>query len=209
MTKLSSLSLQNTSFFLLQLSLKVTEERFTSYGWSSFPASLLKINIFSEWVRILKNDFVSRSIRELPHSVASAAHVFPHCLCCDHTSCRPAWSGIKTIERTSKVPALASQSFKEVSRNASQCSIINISGKSAGRESLKLNTAAETAAAHRPEFSVSNLIHFSCQDPLQRGLRWVLSIWSSNRYYFRLRPKQTAAAARLALKVKEAVSLRH
>lgn len=38
--------------------------------------------------------------------------------------------------------ALTSQSFKEgeVSHNASQSNIINISAKSAGRDSLKLNT---------------------------------------------------------------------
>lgn len=81
-----------------------------------------------------------RSIRESPHSGAFAGHVFTHC--CDHRRCRPARSGIKTTECAAKVLALTSQSFKEgeVSHNASQSNIINISVKSAGWESLKLNT---------------------------------------------------------------------
>lgn len=84
--------------------------------------------------RLVGDSAVSRSIR--------ATRVSTSCLCCDHTSCRPAWSGIQTTEHAAKALALPSPSVKdvEVSHNASQSNMVNISGKSAGGEALQVNT---------------------------------------------------------------------
>lgn len=82
---------------------------------------------------------------------------------------------------------------KKVSHAASQSNIINAASKSAGRKTLELNTAQKPQHHIAPDVPISNLIHFTCQDPLQKEFRLGLKHYGGV-VCFRLWLKPTAAA---------------